>query len=138
MTVTWDSTLLEAKLREACYRGVVAGVEMVLTEGTRLILSPPKTGKIYVRRGIKHQASAPGEPPASDTGRLAGSANAIYPNQADLFQVIGYANWSTIYARPLELGSENVDPRPFARPALDSCTPAIQGGIAAEVKAAFS
>lgn len=30
----------------------------------------PATGRIYTRGGIRHQASAPGEPPAPDTGRL--------------------------------------------------------------------
>lgn len=137
MTVTWDASAIEERLRQACLRGVVTGVEAVLAEGTRLINNPPKTGKIYTRRGVKHQASAPGEAPAGDTGRLAGSANAIYPAQEDLFAVIGYANWSTEYARRLELGDEKLDPRPYARPALDTCTPLIQAGIADEVAAEF-
>jgi phage gpG-like protein len=33
----------------------------------------PATGKIYRRGGIEHQASAPGEPPAPDSGRLENS-----------------------------------------------------------------
>lgn len=40
---------------------------------TRNIQRGSKTGREYNRRGITHRASAPGEYPASDTGRLAGS-----------------------------------------------------------------
>lgn len=30
----------------------------------------PATGRVYTRRGVTHRASAPGEPPAPDTGNL--------------------------------------------------------------------
>jgi hypothetical protein len=35
-----------------------------------LIKKPPKTGRFYRFRGILHQASAPGQPPANRTGKL--------------------------------------------------------------------
>ena len=35
------------------------------------IRMPPKTGKIYKRRSVTHQASSPGQAPAFDTGTLA-------------------------------------------------------------------
>jgi hypothetical protein len=33
----------------------------------------PASGRVYVRGNVTHQASAPGEAPATDTGRLASS-----------------------------------------------------------------
>jgi len=134
MTVTWDQGPIDAKMREAALRAVVAGVEAIVTEGTRLIASPPKTGRIYTRRGIKHQASAPGQPPATDTGMLMASGKGIYPDQQGLFTVTGWANWSTAYARFLELGTEKMAPRPYARPALDTCAPVFIAALAGELR----
>ena len=37
------------------------------------IQSPPKTGRIYRHGNVEHQASAPGEAPATDTGNLVNS-----------------------------------------------------------------
>ena len=37
------------------------------------IQSPPKTGRIYRHGKVEHQASAPGEAPATDTGNLVNS-----------------------------------------------------------------
>jgi hypothetical protein len=42
-------------------------------------LSGPRSGRIYSRHGIIHQASAPGEPPASDTGKYRQSVTTTPP-----------------------------------------------------------
>lgn len=73
--------------------------------------SLPKTGKMYGR----HQASAPGEPPAIDTGTLQGSGGfrKIGPLKYEVY-------FSVKYARDLELGTRNIAPRPFVAPAFEA------------------
>lgn len=112
---TWDSASIEAQIAAAAFVSVVRITEAISEKGTELIQNPPKTGKIYIRRGIKHQASAPGEAPATDTTALASSATTSYNKEA----LSGRANWSVKYAMALELGTFKMAPRPFARPALD-------------------
>jgi hypothetical protein len=135
MTTWWDDSGVTAKVRDGARAGVIAGTEAALGEGTRLILSPPKTGRVYHRAGRTHQASAPGEAPANDFGQLAASGRAIYPGQEDLFIIRGIANWSTDYAAYLELGTSRIDPRPFGRPAADFVAPELAGMVAMGIKA---
>ena len=100
----------------------------------KVLLSIPGSGRIYdpgeywLRRGPKvyhwirtlptHQASAPGEPPAGDSGHLAASLGhtLIIRNGRMVAQVRAKANYG-IY---LELGTLYMRPRPFLRPALSS------------------
>jgi len=56
----------------------------VVKETARLIINGPKTGRIYSFRGGRHQASAPGEPPANRTGRLARSGDFIVRNWQEM------------------------------------------------------
>lgn len=70
------------------------------------------TGRQYGR----HRASAPGQPPATDTGRLAASVREeLGRDSKGLVEVIGT---DVRYARFLELGTRTTAPRPFLRPAL--------------------
>ena len=78
----------------------------------KLIQGSPKTGQKYGG----HQASAPGEAPATNTGNLvrnivvdvtAGSQTEVY--------VLSKAPYSEF----LEEGTLNMDPRPFFQPAID-------------------
>jgi HK97 gp10 family phage protein len=131
MTVEWHGDAILAQVRAAAMRGVVRGTEGVLEEGTSLILDGPKTGRIYRRGGVSHQASAPGEAPASDSGRLVQSGRTEF-DQNDLS---GTAQWSTAYAEALEHGNENMEPRPFARPALANRKDEIADDIASAIKA---
>lgn len=130
MTMKWDGDALIGKVRAAAMRGVVRGTESVIEEGTSLILDTAKTGRVYRRRGVEHQASGPGEPPASDTGRLVQSARTEY----DRSDIAGTAAWSTEYALPLEVGTSTMEPRPYARPALANRKDEIEEGIKAEVR----
>jgi hypothetical protein len=134
MTMKWDSSGLEAAVRRAAMRGVIRGTQAVLAEGVRLINSPPKTGRIYRRRGVKHQASAPGQPPAGDTGQLAGRVEPTYDHAA----LTGRVNFNSAHALPLELGTEKMAPRPFARVALANKLPEIEADVAEEIRAELS
>lgn len=63
-----------------------------------------------------HRASAPGSPPASDTGRLLAS---IHHEMVGAGQNIeAHIGTDVFYAIYLELGTRYMAPRPFLRPAL--------------------
>lgn len=129
MAVNLNTASVLARVRQAAMRGVVRGTEMVRTEATTLILDTPKTGRIYRRRTVEHQASAPGEPPASDTGRLVASIRTDY----DTSELVGRVTASTEYAAALEYGTARMAPRPFMRPALANKRQEIEEIVAAEV-----
>lgn len=79
-------------------------------------LSGSRTGRLYKRgaRGtIVHQASAPGEPPATDTGNLVDSVGSrmIGPTEGEV--TVGAE-----YAAILELGGVYLAPRPYFAPAV--------------------
>ena len=75
----------------------------------KYIISPPKTGRIYIINGRPHQASAPFESPAELTGRLRRSINWQVRGSRQL--TIGE---SAYYAKWLEEGTRDhrILPRP--------------------------
>lgn len=84
----------------------------VVYETKRLILNPPKTGRIYVINGRWHQASAPGEAPAWLTGRLARSGD--YKVRSANEMIVGEDTLKAPYASALEYGTRDgrIKPRP--------------------------
>lgn len=90
------------------------------------ILTGRKTGRVYrVRRGL-HRASAPGEAPASNTGTLAASIGPPRFENGGLTAIIGVG---AAYGELLEVGTSNIAPRPFAEPAIDAITPALETAL---------
>lgn len=89
---------------------------LVLEKTWKLVLSKPGSGREYARGKKTHVASAPGEPPAVDTGRL---RNSISHGTVGGVMRVGTG---VIYARALEYGhkykNRTLLPRPHARPAL--------------------
>lgn len=114
MTVRMNSSAIAERLRKAATKALVQSTELVRTEAVRLILDTPKTGHTYRRRGTEHQASAPGEPPASDTGRLVNGIRTEY----DFNTMTGKVVSGEAYGAHLEYGTQTIEPRPFLRPAL--------------------
>lgn len=112
--VDWNAPEIEAKLRRGAMQGVTEGLGIVEQRAIHLILNPPKSGRIYRRRGISHQASAPGEAPASDTGTL------VNARRTELHEdeLSGRLIFSAKHALPLERGTRNMEPRPFAMRSL--------------------
>jgi HK97 gp10 family phage protein len=110
-----------AQIREAVaseiQKGLYASAKQVEGEAKKSILSGSKSGRIYTRRSVTHRASAPGEAPASDTGRLVNSINSQLsgPSEATVKAGAGIAQ----YAPWLEFGTSKIAPRPFMFPALE-------------------
>lgn len=129
MTLEWNGPAVIAAMSKAAFRGVVRGTESVKTRMVERIQQPPKSGRIYG----KHQASAPGESPASDTGRLAQSITTTY----DAAKLTGYVNVATEYAEALEFGTPRIAPRPYARVSLAEKVEEIREDIAREIAGAL-
>jgi HK97 gp10 family phage protein len=91
----------------------------IRTTAIRSIQRGTKSGVVYQKYAPNrtHQASAPGQAPASDTGRLANSITAdIEGKQATVTA-------GTEYAAPLEFGTRDIEPRPFMVPAMEQERP---------------
>lgn len=79
----------------------------------RTLISKPGSGRVYG----KHRASAPGEPPATDTGDLISSIrSSIQPTEATIVADEKYAIW-------LEAGTSKMKPRPFFDPTVEKFAP---------------
>ena len=79
-----------------------------------LIQSPPKTGRVYKYGKVLHQASAPGESPATDTGALVANSK-VEQGRTAMWWIL----FMQEYAAPLEFGTPKMLPRPFLRPAIE-------------------
>lgn len=132
-------------IKKAVAIGVFKGALLVRNDMITRIMKGPKSGEVYHRKsrgkrskskGVSHQASAPGEAPANDTGNLARSINVV----AGLEGVTSTSvvEVRTDYASALEFGTRHMEPRPFANPALNENKAEISAIIRAEVALAMS
>ncbi|MCO8017499.1 hypothetical protein NI456_01375 [Brevundimonas diminuta] len=107
-TVTINLAALERMAEEKAVKGIqraaLAGEAI-----TKANLSRPGSGRIYG----KHQASAPGEPPAVDTGRLRNATQADTQVRRDGDDIVGRVVANDEKAHALEVGTERMAPRPF-------------------------
>ncbi|QDP54147.1 MAG: hypothetical protein GOVbin4685_7 [Prokaryotic dsDNA virus sp.] len=105
---------------------IEAGVKLRMQQG-------PATGRTYKRRSVVHRASAPGEPPAPDTGVLLGS---IYHERAGQFSAVVGSRLA--YAAFLEWGTFKMAPRPAWTPEVESAKQPfyadIERAIAGEIR----
>ena len=107
-----------AAIEAAIGKGLMAVAMMAATEAKTSIIRGAKTGRIYKRGSVTHQASAPGESPANDLGNL---VNSIKASPVDNSEVDLIAD--APYAAHLEYGTRNMEPRPFMQPAVDKVEP---------------
>lgn len=100
---------------------IEAGVKLRMQRG-------PHSGRVYGKR--RHQASAPGEAPAPDTGTLMGS---IYHERVSpLTAVVGSR---MVYSAYLEYGTRKMAPRPAWTPEAEQHRAGFRQRIAAVVGA---
>jgi hypothetical protein len=113
-----------AEISAQVSKAVQATALEALTDVRKAIQGPPKTGKLYPRgkNGDKvHQASAPGEAPATDTGALVSSTYFTQPDP--LTAAIGSR---LEYAFHLEFGTMKIAPRPSWLPAAERAAPRLE------------
>tara|TARA_Y100001937_G_scaffold50340_2_gene70008 strand:+ start:828 stop:1256 length:429 start_codon:yes stop_codon:yes gene_type:complete len=105
-----SANLVEAEAKQSIQRGV-------------------KTGRVYKRRSIIHQASAPGEPPASDTGFLVSNITKTAVEKSGTALSIAVESKAK-YSKFLEFGTRKMSARPFLQPALEKNRNKIKGKFA--------
>lgn len=134
---------IRKRLAVALLRGAVAMRDLAV----RSIQKGRKTGRIYdwrgaapgeeadsfltidgrvvpiVMRARPHRASAPGEAPATDTGRLVGSIRFIVRPSESRAEVGVFATSGIDYAEFLEFGTRKIAPRPYLGPAAVEVEP---------------
>jgi HK97 gp10 family phage protein len=105
-----SANLVEAEAKQSIQRGV-------------------KSGRIYKRRSVVHQASAPGEPPASDTGFLVSNITKTAVEKSGTALSI-FVESKAKYSKFLEFGTRKMSARPFLQPALEKNKTKIKGKFA--------
>jgi len=111
---------LPREVQQAVQEGLMAVAQIAANEAKDLVRKGPKSGRIYEKTNPKrtHQASAPGQPPATDLGALLGSIVAEPAPEALAANLVARMP----YAVHLEYGTTRILPRPFMRPAADKAS----------------
>lgn len=107
--------------------GIIRAIAFSIEGEMKRSMSTPKRGRLYRRskRGAAHQASAPGEAPAIDSGLLANSIQT-----AIVSPLLTQVRIGAEYATYLEFGTRRMSPRPYVQPAIDKVSRDQQfGGI---------
>ena len=127
---------LDKEIKKDVTKAIAGSLIMVENDARLSIMKGPKTGRIYPRPGGKtHQASAPGESPANDTGRLVSHINHEIKDSG-LSGTVGIHNLSSVpYARRLEFGGKDsrgimILPRPYLFKAYNKNEKSIKKKIA--------
>lgn len=107
---------VQSEIKKELTIALKASGEKVRGEAIQSILAGNKSGKKYKRGAKIHTASAAGEAPANDSGRLAGSIHTIVSGDEAL---IIAGRGQVRYAKMLEYGTSKMAERPFMYPAVE-------------------
>ena len=107
---------LDKQLEPEFQEIVKGGAQLIRAEAIRSIQTGAKSGVMYQMYNPRreHRASAPGQPPASDTGNLV-SKIIVRQKSQDVTSVESNANYSAF----LEYGTSKMEARPFMLPAFE-------------------
>jgi HK97 gp10 family phage protein len=135
------TTRVQAEVRKELEKALYASALRIEKEAKKSILSGNKSGRVYTTRFLTnkktggifptesrppHKASAKGEAPASDTGRLVNSIT-TYVKKTGALEAFVVAGRGTVkYARMLEYGTAKMGARPFMIPAYEKSKAWIQ------------
>lgn len=97
-------------------------------EAVRGIQRGPANGRTYKRGTVTHTASAPGQFPMSDTGRLASNVESILATPANIQAKVGT---NIVYGAYLEFGTSKMAARPWLQRSFRQAAE----GVAKELKA---
>jgi hypothetical protein len=125
---------IQGQIRGATYDEVKEQTDMVLTDVQRRMHIPGQ-GRIYIRGGHTHQASAPGQAPAADTGGVIASYETGVAWEGD--NAVGIIHSDHPASAALEYGApaRNLAPRPALVPAGEAVRKRIAGSLIARIKA---
>lgn len=124
-------TNLDRKFDDAVADAIEDTILQIRTEVIKGLQRGPASGRVYKKSNPKrtHQASAPGQPPMSDTGRLVGSIYMdIRPTSATVGSRLAYAHY-------LEFGTRKMAPRPIWMPVVERESRKVKERIEANLRA---
>jgi HK97 gp10 family phage protein len=110
---------LNDRAKKAVFAAMARLAINIQREAVVSILSGDKSGVVTKHGSVVHQASAPGEAPASDTGYLASHIQITMDKGKSEVCVIAKAD----YAPALEFGTLHMAARPFLSPAYHKYRP---------------
>lgn len=124
-------------VRNAVNDAVVGTAVELRGDVIQSVQNGPASGRTYQKYKPRrvHTASAPGQPPMSDTGRLASSIyfTESFGARRGLEAQVGS---NVVYARYLEYGTSRMAARPFFRPAVEEMRAKFQSRLEAAVSGA--
>lgn len=130
-----DLTARSQAARDAVFKGVRNGGQAIENRAKVGIAKGPKTGKLYYRgRKKPHQASAPGQYPAADTGNLMRSIRHYVARETDTALTV-ILQAAAKYAKPLEYKPPERGGRPFLRRAAQEERASIFADIERRLRA---
>lgn len=91
----------------------------------------PKSGRTYQRGAVTHQASAPGQPPATDTGNLVSS---ITFDRVTGLRPAYEVGTDEAYGAALEFGTTRLAERPWLRPAVSDAVDGLAKRVAKRIE----
>lgn len=124
---------LSASMKNAIFKELTLGALTIEKDAKESIQAGGKTGKVYKRKSVTHRASAPGEAPASDTGRLVSSIR-VEPDFKNGAVRIKAGSGAVKYAAMLEFGTMNMEARPFFQPAFAKNKRKIKNNVNIAIK----
>ena len=112
--------LLEDEAHKEVKFAIARATEVVRSHAVLSIARGAKTGQTYRKYNPNrtHTASAPGQPPATDTGFLISQITGSIKKEKNA--IIGEVISSAPYSKFLEFGTVNMAARPFMQPALEA------------------
>lgn len=93
------------------------GAMLIRNTAVQNIQQGTHSGETYKRGNIEHQASAPGEYPATDTGMLVSSIHIEVGKEGK--DVVAQVGSPLDYATYLEFGTTKMAARPFLQPSFE-------------------
>lgn len=127
-------------IKDAVGKEVVATAVELRSDVVKSIQRGPASGRTYKKSNPTrtHTASAPGEPPMSDTGRLANSIefDKVGPLTATVGSNLDYALWLEYGTASMNFAGGVGGPRPFMRPAVERIKPLFIGRLEGIIKGA--
>lgn len=116
----------EARLRERLSRALNVRAEALRSE-IYGVLEESRIGRGVHHPGLPNPSSAPGDPPARQSGRLQESVRVLSRSKPQ--SLLARVGTTVDYAEHLEFGTLRVAPRPFARPALERFKRKVRGAF---------
>lgn len=115
------NSMADAGRARATRRRMLRAGIRVIERNTKNLMTGTRTGRVSIIGGKTHVASAPGEPPAVDTGNLKNSLRVI--EVTDDYASFGS---SADYAAELEYGLSRIAARPYMRPGAQNSIEEIE------------